>query len=514
LTTATEFLLPKDFDLGLMGDSLSPRFGLAAEAKDELQQSFFDTFDGRLHVLGQSLAHQAGRLVLVNGSGYDEIASAEWPRLTDRMLVADLPEGALRAKLQPVVDVRALTMLVRIRRRRRVYRVTDDQAKTVVRLLLEEPELIAPAGEGTALLPRLRVVGLRGYDRERERVCRLIGDRLGLPLAEVTVQDEAVARAGGTPGGCSRRASVGLRRHERAAPAAARLLRGQLSVIESNLPGTIADVDSEFLHDLRVGVRRTRSLLRELRTVFPPEALTYFRAEFRWLQQVTGPCRDLDVYLLEFDDFGASLAEPRRHDLDPLRGLLKRRRSLERRRLVRALRSPRTARLLADWSAFLDRLAGQANGHGPAASLQIGDLAARRIGKVYREMVRMGSAIEAGTPPEALHDLRKQGKELRYLLEFFACLFPHRVVTPAVRSLKALQDTLGRFQDRQVQALLLNSLGDEVRALDDGAAALMAMGQLIERLEEQEAEARAEFAERFSNFAAKRQRKMMRETFG
>ena len=88
------------------------------------------------------------------------------------------------------------------------------------------------------------------------------------------------------------------------------------------------------------------------------------------------------------------------------------------------------------------------------------------------------------------------------------------MVAPAVRSLKSLQDTLGRFQDRQVQALLLNSLGDDVRALDDGAAALMAMGQLIERLEKQEAEARAEFADRFSSFAAKWQRKMMRETFG
>jgi CHAD domain-containing protein len=129
-------------------------------------------------------------------------------------------------------------------------------------------------------------------------------------------------------------------------------------------------------------------------------------------------------------------------------------------------------------------------------------------------MVRRGGTIDDTTPPEALHDLRKQGKELRYLLEFFAALYPDSVVSPTVRSLKSLQDTLGRFQDRQVQALLINSLGDEVRALDDGAAALMAMGQLIERLEEHEAVARAEFADRFAAFAAGPQRAMMRETFG
>jgi CHAD domain-containing protein len=510
-TRETEFLLPEALDLGSVADSLGPRFALAAESRGEFQQTFFDTFDGRLHDHGQTLVHQAGRLALVNGDGHSEIASDEWARSREKLLVADLPRGLLRTKLASVVDVRALMQLVRIRGRRRIYRVTDDQGKTVVRLVLEEPKL---AGDGGALQPRVRLVGVRGYDRDLERVARLITKRLRLPIAEVTVQDEAVTRTGGTPGGCAWKGSVELRRGERADRAAAQLLRRQLLVIESNLPGAIADVDSEFLHDLRVGVRRTRSLLRELAAVFAPGPLEHFRDEFRWLQQVTGPCRDLDVYLLDFDDFRASLAESRAHDLDPLRGLLKRRRSLERRRLLRALRSERTTQLLADWAAFLDRLDAQTGPTGPAASLPIDELAAGRIGLVYRRMVKLGRRIDDDTPPEALHDLRKKGKELRYLLEFFACLYPDQVVAPAVRSLKSLQDTLGRFQDRQVQALLINSLGDDVRALDDGAAALMAMGQLIERLEDQEAEARAEFADRFSHFASRRQRAMMQETFG
>jgi CHAD domain-containing protein len=503
--------MPDGLDVARMAESLGPRFGLVPESRGEFQQTFFDTFDGRLHVLGQSLVQQNGRLVLMNGTGCSEIASDEWRRSRDKLLVSDLPAGILRSKLEPVVEVRALTQLVCIGGRRRSYRVTDEQGKTVVRLVLEEPRL---SGDGAALQPRLRLVAVRGYDRDLERVSHLIGRRLRLSSAEVTVQDEAVTRTGGMPGGCAYGASVELRRHERAGKAAARLLRRQLFVIESNLPGVIADVDSEFLHDLRVGVRRTRSLSRELAGVFAPGPLEHFQDEFRWLQQVTGPCRDLDVYLLDFDDFRASLTAPRGQDLDPLRRLLKRRRSLERRRLLRALRSERTTRLLADWSAFLDRLEAGTAGTGPAASAPIDYLAARRIGKVYRRMVKLGRQIEDDTPPEALHDLRKKGKELRYLLEFFAPLYPERVVGPAVRSLKALQDTLGRFQDRQVQALLIQSLGDDVRALDDGAAALMAMGQLIERLEEQEAEARGEFGERFGRFASGRQRAAMQETFG
>ena len=69
--------------------------------------------------------------------------------------------------------------------------------------------------------------------------------------------------------------------------------------MRATLPGTIADVDSEFLHDFRVAVRRTRSLQRQLEPVFPPEPLAHFRSEFRWLQQATGPVRDLDVHQLD-----------------------------------------------------------------------------------------------------------------------------------------------------------------------------------------------------------------------
>jgi CHAD domain-containing protein len=128
--------------------------------------------------------------------------------------------------------------------------------------------------------------------------------------------------------------------------------------------------------------------------------------------------------------------------------------------------------------------------------------------------VKMGRRIETPTPASALHDLRKRGKELRYLLELFASLYPHDIVKPMVSTLKSLQDTLGRFQDREVQAELLRSLRDEVAARDDGAAALMAMGLLVERLEREQADARAEFPERFAAFAAKPQRALVRRTFG
>ena len=83
-----------------------------------------------------------------------------------------------------------------------------------------------------------------------------------------------------------------------------------------------------------------------------------------------------------------------------------------------------------------------------------------------------------------------------------------------VATLKGLQDVLGRFQDREVQADLLRALGDDIAAMEGGAAALMAMGVLVERLTGQQEQARAQFAESVAQFAAKPQRAIVKETFG
>jgi CHAD domain-containing protein len=336
---------------------------------------------------------------------------------------------------------------------------------------------------------------------------------VGLVRAPAPLHDEAVSVAGGTPGGLPATLELPLRPTQRADAAAAQVLQRLLGTIEVNLPGTLADVDTEFLHDLRVAVRRTRALQRELRGVFPPELLARFREGFRWLQAITGPTRDLDVYLLDFDDFAAAVPEAQRPDLELLRGVLNEHRGAERVQMEQALRSERATRIITGWAEFLERLPTLPVDERPYAVTPIGEVAARRIERVYRQMVRLGDKIEDTSPHQDLHDLRKKGKELRYLLEFFAPLFPKEVTKPMVKTLKALQDTLGRFQDREVQVEMVRHLGAEVAERPGGANALMAMGVLVERLGAEQEDARAEFNERFAAFSAPDQRALVKKTF-
>jgi CHAD domain-containing protein len=312
----------------------------------------------------------------------------------------------------------------------------------------------------------------------------------------------------------SAKVSVSLAYGQRADAAAATVLRRLLDTIHANFDGALAGENSEYLHQLRISVRRSRTVQRQLAPVFPPPELPGFRAEFRWLQRVTGEARDADVHVEEFESMRDLLAEPMRADLDPLRPVLAHWRLAARGETGRALRSRRAAELLSDWDRLLEVLPERALDDRPTATEPIGRVAGRRIWRAYRRVVTLGRAIEPGSPAADYHEVRKKGKELRYLLELFgAPLFPSDVVDPLVRSLKSLQDVLGRHQDREVQVALLRSLGGEVSTLRGGPEALMAMGVLIDRLRADELAARTEFGERFEALAEPNQRHQVKSTF-
>jgi CHAD domain-containing protein len=132
-------------------------------------------------------------------------------------------------------------------------------------------------------------------------------------------------------------------------------------------------------------------------------------------------------------------------------------------------------------------------------------------------MLDMGGAIRVGgdeSPPEEFHELRKKGKELRYLLELFGePTADASVVKPMTKTLKSLQDVLGHHQDREVQIDMLRSLADEVAVLPGGPRALMAMGVLTAQLEKDAAKTRRKFSQVFEEFAGKDQRKLVKDTF-
>jgi CHAD domain-containing protein len=507
-----DLLLPDGMQPEAAGEAFSHHLHIYEREGIERDRTFYDTFDGLLHAAGMEAVHEGGTLALhgAGGPGPD----AAWASPPRRVLAIELDAGPLRTALVDVVGVRALLARARVHSRSQRYDVLDDAEKTVVRLELEHPALVASQAREVPLAPRLRLTALRGYDRELRRVRRVLEEKLGFAPARRPLADDAVKAAGERPAGHSSKPKVKLRPTQRSDAAAVLVLRALYEVMQANFEGTIADVDTEFLHDFRVALRRSRAVLRECKTAFAPDEQARAREELKWVQQVSGDARDLDVYVLEFESMRAMVPEAFRADLEPLLGVLRSRRLTARREMVRALRSDRAVALWRDWEAFLETAVSAPPDGRPAAAEPVGELVAGRTGKVYRRMVKMGGQIDDASPAEAFHELRKEGKELRYLLELFGSeLYPAAVVKPMIKTLKALQDVLGRHHDRDVQAATLRSLREEVSALPSGSAALMAMGLLVERVLEDQRAAQREFREVFASFASKEQRRTVKETF-
>jgi CHAD domain-containing protein len=342
----------------------------------------------------------------------------------------------------------------------------------------------------------LTLAPLKGYGGDAKRIRELL-----LAAGFMTEQGWKSAR-------------VRLDADERSDVAAARVLLRLLEIQDANLPGVLADADVEFLHDYRVAIRRTRAVLRELRGVFDAGELERIRTEFKWLQDQTSATRDLDVYLEDFDELRALAPETAHADLEPIEPLLRERRRKARASMEQALRGERSRALRTEWLEILQVLVLEDQRERPDAARPIGHLAARRIRKVHGKMVRMGAAITPDSHPDEYHELRKKGKELRYLLELFgAPLFDADVVDPLVGSLKGLQDVLGLHQDREVQIEMLRELGHELIGRPGGPRALMAIGTLIERLEADAAQARAAFAASFAEFSSRAQCKLVARAF-
>jgi CHAD domain-containing protein len=504
-----DYLLPEGMTFASAGRELASRLSIRAGKTRSCDRAYYDTFDGLLHRAHLIAVWDDGQLALVERDSDRVLARVAVEKPGPRVFAADLPPGRLRDSVRGLIDVRALLPLTEIRVRERPLDVLDGQRKTVARIRLE-----APTVGRKRLATRVALRAVRGYAEAEQRVSETLETVLRFPRAEQRLVDEALAASGAKSGGTPSSVRVELEPGERADRAAAAVLRALLAVVEANLEGTIADIDSEFLHDLRVSVRRSRAVQRELRGALGGPELEHFRVELRWLQQVTGDARDLDVYVLEFDDMRALVPEPVRDDLEPVVEVLRRQRAEAHRRTARALRSERARVLLRDWGSFLDRVEPLPLDERPDATIPIEAVAGGRIRKVYRRMVKMGRAIDENSLSTEYHELRKKGKELRYLLELFAApLYPEEVVKPMIKSLKALQDVLGRHQDREIQVATLRSLAPEIVGGPGGPAALMAMGMLVERLAEEQQDARAEFAERFEAFASKPAQRLIEETF-
>jgi CHAD domain-containing protein len=291
------------------------------------------------------------------------------------------------------------------------------------------------------------------------------------------------------------------------------ILSRLLDELVANEAGVLQNENPECLHDFRIAVRRTRSALGQIKGVFPDRALQRFIPRFAWLGTITSPPRDLDVYLLGFDELKAGLPAMFQDSIEPLRGFLENRCDLAHGELTRQIHSARYRALLADWKKFLAAPCPK-NPHPPHALTPIKEISDERIWKLFRRVLKQGKSIHPDTPADNVHELRKTCKKLRYLLEFFSDLYPGEEIGRPIKQLKKLQNYLGDFQDVHARIAMLQGISPAMRKdTRVPTEALLAMGGLLAALDDRQSRLREEFSLHFKPFANAHNRERFSKLF-
>jgi CHAD domain-containing protein len=224
--------------------------------------------------------------------------------------------------------------------------------------------------------------------------------------------------------------------------------------------------------------------------------------------------RDLDVYLLSEEKYRSALPDEMREDIGPLFSYFRERRVTALNKVIKGLKSKTYADVTRDWEKFLQQQPRSKKKEVPNAAVPVIDIARRRIYKRYRRVIHDGTYILDHTRDELLHDLRLECKKLRYLMEFFACLFPRKKMARLIKQLKRLQDNLGEFTDLSVQQEYLMHIAEELPIEQRQARrALVATGYLVETMARKQQLVKNEFANTFTKFASSKNEKLFRELF-
>jgi CHAD domain-containing protein len=207
-----------------------------------------------------------------------------------------------------------------------------------------------------------------------------------------------------------------------------------LEQIRLNAAGFLRSADPEFLHQLRVGMRRMRAALRAFRRVIPRREAKVVARRIKRFSAPLGAARDWDVLC---DGLGRETRLGVQAQV---------RRDAARRRARKAVRSARFAQALAS----AESLAAST-----IPDVPLRELAVRVLGKSHRQVMKTARDIRWDDAARR-HELRIRMKRLRYCCDYFSPCY--RDGGRYLATVRVLQDILGELNDVAVGRALLEDL--------------------------------------------------------
>ena len=491
------FWLPAEVDAQSLFDALGPGLKCQIASRRSGRLRWLDTHrrsllaDGGIAEFEPDTKGHLGRLVWRDlGSAHSRLRlrGVAWPidasALAGRRPSARLAERMAGRALLPLLEVDQYCEQLDCR---------NADGKTVLRL---ELRAIGGRDEGRTLLLR----PLRGYADDADTAALRIGEITGVQACGEDPFIRMARAAGVTTCAPSAPASPKLRPRKDAASQLGAMAAAMVEPLRMNALGVReTPYDLEFLHELRVTVRRVRAILIIARDCLNRKQREKLASELAWLQRAAGPARDLDVQRLDIEPMRARLDAGLQSTVDAYAAHLDRARSVAQGSLERVLGSRRFERLLG-LLAGLEAL--------PKTGETLRDCAARRLGRRYRRIAKDIRELDDEAPDESWHRLRSRARMLRYGLEALQSLCDGAAMADLIRPLRGLQSDLGRYQDCVVERARLELLAVQHPQFE---ALARAMNQL---LASDQVGARERANQRIVHASHTKLRKRLRRCFG
>ena len=461
--------------------------GLTAAPLTQIDRTYLDTYDWRLFRKGQVLVDEARdderTLVLQSrGTGRADLTvpTGQRPRAGH-----DLPESVQR-RVGAAVSARTLVDVGHEHVELWPLRLLDGDGKTVAHVDVERVE---HDHDGTSVRVQLRSV--RGYESVTRRVEAMLDSQADLRRADDPMV-RAARIAGAEPGRTPGPPPYELVPSAPSTAALAGLLEHELATLIAFEDGVRRQLDPEVLHDYRIGVRRTRAIVSLAKRSLPDSITHVWTLEWKWLASVTSPARDLDVLRAELDSARGDLPADSEPGLDELIERVRVKRDHVQIAMRTALDGDRYGTLKRGWREAVRELASMPSKETAA------DIASALAERAVKQVARSARSLHDDAPVEAIHDVRKRVKRLRYSLELFGPAWAKGRAKRLIRATKRLQDDLGAFQDNEVHRRLVMALLDADTVVSPAASAVGLL--LLERYDARRVSARRGLGEQLRNY--------------
>lgn len=509
------YRVPENLSDGQLRENMAESFDLTKTESSRATCVYFDTFTRDLRDSGYLLYWADSQLVLLNAESGGPVLCEDSDRpVVDQRGILRLAEGAMMRKLGRLAPYRSFLQVAHFAQTVAAFSVLNEDRKIVVRLRFKT---MSHARSGRLVACLIRVSELTGYGKEasalrswlRERGFTEESDERMLAVDGAQTQWGEMAMAYESIKGIKQDGDSTLL--EVMMDILSQTVR-KLSCLEY---GVIEDVDTEFLHDYRVSIRKLRSMLKLFPGAMPSPVEQRLNDDLRLLGKATNIVRDLDVYLLSKEDYLKRVPEILTPGLDEFFQLLAKRRRVAFGTLAAFLKSAEYRSIISRLEKLGDRNNDEAQSKGAQGDLLFKDQATAYIAKQYRKIVRRVARIDVSTEDEAIHNLRIQCKRLRYAIDFGRCVLDAEAAGVFIKRFKSLQNALGRFNDESVQIEFMQNMLSGENALPPPQGRLMAgMGALIAALDQQHRQTRVAVLEQLSRMEGKKDQKRLNQLIG